>query len=177
MESYPHEIKVFLATLERRGSSAPPKVEAGGKKSGNWWIDVPGKNGIAIEWRPKLGFGFSMGDAKGYGEGPTEIFRSPMRAAHRVMQLTGSRSGPPPTGLRAVRELYGITQDQIAGRLKKGQAAISRLETRSDSKVETLNEYILALGGRMEIRIVFPDAQLPIYPTGKSRARKTRLSA
>lgn len=75
-------------------------------------------------------------------------------------------------GLRAVRELYDITQDQIAARLKKGQAAISRLETRNDSKIETLREYVEALGGKMEIRAIFPDGQLPIYQTQKSLIRK-----
>jgi hypothetical protein len=56
--------------------------------------------------------------------------------------------------------------------LKKGQAAISRLETRNDSKIETISKYVQALGGKMEIRAVFPDGQLPIYQTAKSTARK-----
>lgn len=172
MESYPDPIKTFLAALTVRDSSLKPQIEPGGEKAGNWWIDLLGKKRITIEWRPELGFGFSVGDAKGYGEGPAEIFRSPARAAHRVMQLIAPRPAFTPTGLRAVRELYDVTQDQIAARLKKGQAAISRLETRSDSKIETVSKYVEALGGRMEIRAIFPDGQLPIYQAVKSNVRK-----
>lgn len=172
MESLPDPVKAFLAALAGRDSSLKPEIESGGEKAGNWWIDLLGKKRITIEWRPEFGFGFSVGDTKGYGEGPAEIFRSPARAAHRVMQLLAPQSASTPMGLRAVRELYGITQHQIATRLKKGQAAISRLETRNDSKIETLNEYVQALGGKMEIRAVFPDGQLPIYQTAKSAVRK-----
>lgn len=172
MESLPDPIKTFLAALAGRDSSLKPQIEPGGEKAGNWWIDLLGKKRITIEWRPEFGFGFSVGDAKGYGEGPAEIFRSPARAAHRVMQLIAPQPASTPTGLRAVRELYGVTQDQIATRLKKGQAAISRLETRNDSKIETISKYVQALGGKMEIRAVFPDGQLPIYKTAKSTVRK-----
>lgn len=170
----PEPIKAFLTALAGRDSSLAPWIEPGGEKVGNWWIDLPGRRRITIEWRPGLGFGISMGDAKGYGEGPAEIFRSPARTAHRVIQLNAARPALSPTGLRAVRELYGVTQDQIAARLKKGQAAVSRLETRRDSKIETLSQYVRALGGRMEIRAVFPDGQLPIYQTTNSKRRKVR---
>jgi len=171
MESLPGPVKAFLASLAVREPSIQPRIEPGGQKAGNWWMDLPGRRPITIEWRPEFGFGFSIGGNKGFGEGPEEIFRSPERAAHRVIQLIAPRPSPPATGLRAVRELYGVTQDQIATRLKKGQAAISRLETRNDSKIETIGKYLRALGGRIEIRAVFPDGQLPIYPVTKPTFR------
>jgi len=169
MELPPGQIKTFLAELAKRDGSLKPQLEAGGEKLGNWWIDFPGDKHITIEWRPKLGFGFTIGETNSYGEGPAETFTSPARAAHRVIQLVAPAQDSTPTGLRAVRELYGITQSQIATRLKKKQAAISRLETRNDSKVETLSKYVRALGGKMEIRVVFPDSQLPIYQTRKQK--------
>lgn len=175
MESFPEPIKTFLGELAAKDASLHPQIEPGGEKAGNWWIDLLGKKRITIEWRPDFGFGFSFGET-GYGEGPAEIFRSPARAAHRVIQLVAPKAALTSTGLRAVRELYGITQDQIATRLNKGQAAISRLETRNDSKIETLSEYVQALGGKMEIRAVFPDGQIPIYQTPKPAARKTHGS-
>ena len=167
-DSLPGTLKDFLAALAERVPGLQPTVEAGGEKAGNWWIDVPGKNGISIEWRPSLGFGLSVGEAKGYGEGPTEIFRTPGRAAQRVTQLLGPQHAHAATGLRAIRELYGVTQEQVATKLRKRQAAISRLETRADSKIETVNKFVRALGGRMEIRAVFPDGQMSIYPVKKS---------
>jgi hypothetical protein len=172
MESIPRPLETFLAALTKRDGSLRPKIEAGGAKAGNWWIDLQSTIPITIEWRPALGFGFAVGKSEGYGEGPTEIFRSPERAAHRLAQLTSAR--PASSGLRAIRELYDVTQDQIAVRLKKGQAAVSRLETRSDSRIETVSKFVQALGGRMEIRAVFPDSQLPIYPSTQYPARKAR---
>jgi len=166
MESIPGIVKAFLAALEERSPGLQPTIEAGGEKAGNWWIDLAGDRPITIEWRPNDGFGFSAGKSTSYGEGPSEIFRSPERAAHRITQLITKRPTSL-TGLRAIRELYGVTQRQVATKLKKQQAAISRLETRTDSKIETIERFVRALGGRMEIRAVFPDGQMPIYATKK----------
>ena len=176
MTSLPAPIKTFLAALAERDASLAPQLEPGGEQAGNWWIDLPGKKRVTIEWRPQLGFGFSAGHSEGYGEGPAEIFRSPERAAHRVMQLLALDSASPATGLRAIRELYDVTQDEIATRLRKGQAAISRLETRNDSKIETMSKFVQALGGTMEIRAVFPDGHLPIYQSVKPGPREARGS-
>lgn len=168
MESIPAPVRAFLTQLAEALPGVQPRLEPGGEKAGNWWIDVPSQKPLGIEWRPRLGFGFSA-EPGGYGEGPAEIFRTPERAAHRVAQLLAPSPMAAPTGLRALRELYGVTQQQIATRLKKQQAAISRLETRSDFKVETISQFVQALGGHMEIRAVFPDSQLPIYTTRKKR--------
>jgi hypothetical protein len=170
MELIPEAVSAFLVELAKRDSTLKPQLEPGGEKAGNWWIDLKANKRITIEWRPKLGFGLTLGEVNSYGEGPSEIFTSPARAAHRVMQLIAPVGNSSPTALRAVRELYGITQIQIATRLKKKQAAISRLETRNDSRIETLSKYVHALGGKMEIRVVFPDSQLPIYQTTKSKS-------
>lgn len=166
MESFPAPVKTFVAALAEKLPGVQPQIEPGGEKAGNWWIDLPGSKPITVEWKPDLGFGFSA-QPGGYGEGPAEIFRSPERAARRVAQLLNPAPEVAPTGLRAVRELYGVTQKQIAAKLKIQQAAISRLETRSDFKIETISQFVRALGGHMEIRAVFPDGQLPIYTTSK----------
>ena len=168
MNSLPDAVESFLATLAKKAPGLHPRVEPGGEKAGNWWIDLPGARPITIEWRPDFGFGFSVGATEGFGEGPTEIFRAPERAARRAMQLLSPARAT--TGLRAVRELYGITQEQIAAKLKKRQAAISRLESRHDSKIETVAKFVQALGGHMEIRAVFPDGHLPIYAPRKAKS-------
>ena len=166
MESVPAPVETFVAALAGKLPDVRPQLEPGGEKAGNWWIDLPGSRPITVEWRPDMGFGFSA-EPVGYGEGPAEIFRDPKRAAHRVAQLLDPAPTSAPTGLRAIRELYGVTQKQIATKLKKQQAAISRLETRGDIKIETISQFVRALGGHMEVRAVFPDGQLPIYTTQK----------
>lgn len=166
MESIPAPVETFVAALAGKLPDVRPRLEPGGEKAGNWWIDLPGPKPITVEWRPGMGFGFSA-EIGGYGEGPNEIFRDPKRAAHRIVQLLDTAPTVAPTGLRAIRELYGVTQKQIAAKLKIQQAAISRLETRGDFKIETIGQFVRALGGHMEVRAVFPDGQLPIYTTQK----------
>jgi transcriptional regulator with XRE-family HTH domain len=56
--------------------------------------------------------------------------------------------------LRAALEL---TQEQLAAVLEIRQAAVSKLERRTDMYVSTLRRFINAMGGRLEIRAVFPD--------------------
>ena len=53
--------------------------------------------------------------------------------------------------LRELREAAGITQNEMAERLKKAQPEISRLERRDDFHLSTLQQYVSALGGELEV--------------------------
>jgi len=168
MESYsksvPDAIQRFLAVLAEMAPEARPRVERGDGQAGGWWIDVPGENSVVVEWWPRLGFGLAIGEGWGDGEGPSEIVGTPERAARRVAQFLAQGRVKPPTGLRALRELYETTQEEIAAKLGVNQEAVSRLEGRADCRIETIGKYVKALGGHMEIRAVFPDGRLCIYP-------------
>lgn len=59
--------------------------------------------------------------------------------------------------LAELRSALGVSQDELAQLLKRKQAAISRLERRSDMHVSTLREFVKALGGRLELIASFPD--------------------
>jgi DNA-binding transcriptional regulator YiaG len=61
--------------------------------------------------------------------------------------------------LRAARDL---TQQHLAELLKVGQAAISKMERRSDMHISTLRQFVKAMGGQLEIRAVFPDGEVRI---------------
>jgi len=61
--------------------------------------------------------------------------------------------------LRAAREL---TQQQLAESLHMTQAAVSKMERRTDVYVSTLGKFIHAMGGELEIRAVFPDGTVRI---------------
>lgn len=52
--------------------------------------------------------------------------------------------------LREPRETVGITQNEMAERLKKAQPEISRRERRDDFHLSTLQQYVSALGGELE---------------------------
>ena len=59
--------------------------------------------------------------------------------------------------LRDLREALRVTQVALARKLKTTQAAVSRLEKRPGMMVNTLGDYIEALGGKIEVRAVLPD--------------------
>jgi DNA-binding Xre family transcriptional regulator len=61
--------------------------------------------------------------------------------------------------LRVAREL---TQEQLARALKIKQAAVSKMERRTDMYLSTLQGVIRAMGGELEIRAIFPDGTVRI---------------
>ena len=58
--------------------------------------------------------------------------------------------------LAELREAQHITQQQVAKALGVSQANVSRIEHQDDVYLSTLSNYITALGGRLEIKAVFP---------------------
>ena len=58
--------------------------------------------------------------------------------------------------LDQLREALNMTQEQLAQILEVNQAAISKLERRSDMYLSTLRKFIEAMGGELDIRAVFP---------------------
>ncbi|MEK7838233.1 MAG: XRE family transcriptional regulator, partial [candidate division NC10 bacterium] len=55
-----------------------------------------------------------------------------------------------------------LTQEHLAKVLHVNQSAISKLERRTDMYVSTLQDFVRAMGGRLEIRAVFPDGAVRI---------------
>jgi transcriptional regulator with XRE-family HTH domain len=54
--------------------------------------------------------------------------------------------------LRSVREASGVTQEELARRLRMPQANISRLETGvSEGMITTINRYFRALGWKLTL--------------------------
>jgi len=145
-------------------------VDAPEQADGNWWLDVTmGKKRHSLEYRPGKGFGLFHGKA-GYGEGPAEIYRTPERAAKRLVQLMAASSGKAiHLGLKDIRELYGHSQDTLARKAGVKQPAISRFEKRGEVKLSTLAATIKALGGKLEVRARFEDADVPIFLSTSKR--------
>lgn len=53
--------------------------------------------------------------------------------------------------LRALREAAGLTQEDVAERLRLDQSQVSRVERQGDTRVSILKRYVEALGGEMKI--------------------------
>ena len=64
--------------------------------------------------------------------------------------------------LDELREARDLTQEQLARLLHVNQAAVSKMERRADMYITTLQGVVKAMGGRLEIRAVFPSGVVRI---------------
>ena len=64
--------------------------------------------------------------------------------------------------LRAIRELTGKTQEELAALAEMTQSEVSRLERRSDYLVSTLQRIVQALGGELEVIANFGDKRVKL---------------
>lgn len=69
--------------------------------------------------------------------------------------------------LDELREARHLTQEHLAKLLHVNQSAVSKLERRADMYVSTLQDFVQALGGRLEIRAVFPEGLVLINQFGE----------
>jgi hypothetical protein len=66
------------------------------------------------------------------------------------------------------------TQVALAERLDIPQTAVSRMERRTDLLLSTMRGYVEALGGKLELRAIFPDGEFildtlaPVKPVRSS---------
>lgn len=80
-------------------------------------------------------------------------------------------------GFDKLRQARQQTQIAVAEKLHVGQGSVSRIEKQSDFLLSTLREYVGALGGKLELRAIFPDGDFVIEslgaekPAGKRRSR------
>ena len=154
-------IEQLMKQVVRHLPDSHVKVDEPEHTGGSHWVNVTvGKKLRTLEYRPGKGFGL-FADNAGYGEGPEEIYRTPERAVQRLMQLVAA-GGDRTMGLKNLRELYGHSQVTLAKKTGVKQPAISRFEQRGEVKISTLEATIKALGGKLEVRAHFPDANIPI---------------
>ena len=59
--------------------------------------------------------------------------------------------------LHELREAAGATQADVAHNLGVSQPYVAKLEKRGDMSLTTLSSYLAALGGRLEVRAIFPE--------------------
>jgi transcriptional regulator with XRE-family HTH domain len=64
--------------------------------------------------------------------------------------------------LEELRKARQMTQAKLADALGVNQGEVSKIEHRTDIYLSTLAGYVEALGGRLEIRAVFPDREMRI---------------
>jgi len=157
----PAPVKDFIHQVVAGFSGLQVEVEEGGAAAGNWWIDflVKGRR-VTVEWRPTKGFGVYDSESDGYGDRPVEVFRNAQWAARRIQQIL---KGHFRIGIRELREIFGVSQADLAAIVGVQQAAVSKFESRSSTmtgfKLETLEKIVEQLGGSLEIVARFPNGE------------------
>lgn len=69
--------------------------------------------------------------------------------------------------LAEIRKAQQLTQTSLAEKLHVEQAAISKIESRSDLYLSTLRQYIEGMGGHLELRADFPSGSVNIEIGGR----------
>lgn len=81
---------------------------------------------------------------------------SKRRVEKKIMKLRQEMA------LSEVRRAMSLTQVDLATMLHIKQAALARLENRTDMYISSLRKYIVALGGELDIVARFPDGEVHI---------------
>jgi transcriptional regulator with XRE-family HTH domain len=68
--------------------------------------------------------------------------------------------------LYQLREARDLTQVSLAKVLEVNQGAVSRMEKRTDMYVSTLRNFIQAMGGRLQVKAIFPEGEVEIDQFG-----------
>jgi DNA-binding transcriptional regulator YiaG len=61
--------------------------------------------------------------------------------------------------LTELRRAHAVTQVELAAMLRTAQSNVSRIEHGDDVLLSTLRSYVEALGGRLEIAVVFDEQE------------------
>ena len=152
--------------LTRAFASARITLDEPLVKGGVWSLNLFLRDyHLAVAWQAGKGFGIVSDDNHGYGEGADEVYEDLNSVLSMIVELVNNRRPtvpPEAVRLKDLREQRGLSQEEVARRLGKKQASISRTEARSDFHVSTLQEIAQGLGGRLVVKMVFPDAELEL---------------
>jgi transcriptional regulator with XRE-family HTH domain len=176
----PAQISAFQALLLAAHPTATIELDEPGDANGTWMIDLRiGKLFLPTEWSHERGFGIFTTLDLGFGERPNERHHSAETAAARVRQITRDLMAGHSAGLTlaGLRDLLGLNQTELAAKLGVGQAAVSKLESRSQAQVGTLQRAVEKLGGQLVMTVRFPgfDAEFEL-PEGDPKQVKSRSS-
>ncbi len=93
---------------------------------------------------------------------PYSELRAKMKPAARKKAAAKTRELLSVMPLQELRHARNLSQEQLAQTLSVRQAAVSKLEKRTDMYISTLRNFIKAMGGDLEIIAKFPDGAVQI---------------
>lgn len=80
------------------------------------------------------------------------------------------RGSKEPVSLRDVRKDLGLTQVELAAMAGMSQGDLSRLERRTDHLLSTLQRYVAAMGGHLEVAAIFGSRRYPLDLNGTAQS-------
>ena len=96
--------------------------------------------------------------------------RRPLSAEREAKVQARVRAEVSKLPLAELRRARAMTQTRLAEILQVNQAAISKIEQRSDMYLSTLRSYVEAMGGSLEVRAVFPEGEILLDHLGSEIA-------
>jgi transcriptional regulator with XRE-family HTH domain len=93
---------------------------------------------------------------------PFNILKKKMSPAARARAQEQTAKMLEELPLYELRTARSMTQENLARVLGVNQAAVSKMERRTDMYVSTLREFIAAMGGDLEITARFPEGSVRI---------------
>jgi hypothetical protein len=161
----PKELSGFVTALKAAIPKSSIDIDRPDDSRGEWWLDIAHEDfRSSVAWRPERGFGvFTSG--RGYMDKPDEVYRSPDLATKRVQQLLRHWTEScrlVPLSLTDLRQLREKRQTAVAAALHINQGAVSRFEHREDMRLSSLQSYVRAMGGRLEMRVHFDSFEAAI---------------
>jgi DNA-binding XRE family transcriptional regulator len=88
--------------------------------------------------------------------------RRPLSPDARTRVDTIKRAMQLEIALSELREMRGVSQTAVAGILETSRPNVSRIEKETDVRLSTLERYVEALGGQLEIHAVFDDQDIKL---------------
>jgi DNA-binding XRE family transcriptional regulator len=104
------------------------------------------------------------------GHRPFSELRAQVEAKPGARERIESRKRAMRDALRLaeLRASVGVTQGELAQTLDVSQSNVSRIEREDDVYLSTLDSYVAALGGVLEINVVFPDRVVQLVTASRS---------
>ena len=93
---------------------------------------------------------------------PYTMLREKMKPAARKKAAEKTKTLLNAMPLQELRHARNLSQEQLAQTLSVKQAAVSKIERRTDMYISSLRNFIKAMGGDLEIIATFPDGSVQI---------------
>ncbi len=102
--------------------------------------------------------------------------RAKMSPERRARNEAATKKMLAEIGLDELRKVKEITQVKLAEILEMDQGALSRIERQADMHVSTLKSIVEALGGKLTLRVDFPNGDSHVIALAGQKDREIELA-